>query len=48
MTDILVLSIQKANKSRKFSMKNKVLLYKYYWENLKSELARGLLLDKKN
>ncbi len=29
-------------------MKNKTLLFRYYWENLKTDLARTLMTDKKN
>jgi len=29
-------------------MMNKKLLFRYYWENLKTEIARCLLADKKN
>jgi ATP-dependent protease Clp ATPase subunit len=29
-------------------MMNKKLLFRYYWENLKTEIARLLLFDKKN
>jgi hypothetical protein len=29
-------------------MKNKKFMYRYYWENLKAELAKAIMSDKKS
>ena len=42
----IVVTIQKANKSRKMSYKNRMLLLRYYWENIKVDMSKVLLSDK--
>jgi hypothetical protein len=43
-----IVLIQRANKSREFSMKNKKFMFRYYWESLKADLAKSIMTDKKN
>lgn len=44
----LVVRLQKVNRFRIFAFKNRMAYLKYYWENMKSDLAKVLMTDKKN
>ena len=44
---ISVLRLQKVNRFRIFAFKNRIAYLKYYWENLKTDLAKVLMAEKK-
>ena len=44
----LVVMIQRANRSRVISFKNRITFFDYYWENMKVDMSKVLMSDKKN
>lgn len=43
----LVILIQRSERSRSMSLKARLMLFGYYWENMKGDLSRILLSDLK-